>query len=204
MYSPSRSPLPTPSPPDSSGSSQCTRPEHLSSASHLGSTILSSNSLICSSDSVILLLILSSVFFTSFIVLFITLGLFFSSSKCFLNISCIFFKCAFTLFPRFWIIFTIITLNALSGRLPTSSSFIWPYVFLPCSFICNILLCNLIFSNLLYLWSPFCRLQGHSSSCFCCLTRGECIGSEACVGFLMVKTGASALVVGAESFPSNW
>ena len=36
MYSPSRSPLPPPSPPDSSGSSQCTRPEHLSHASHLG------------------------------------------------------------------------------------------------------------------------------------------------------------------------
>ena len=30
MYSPSPSPLPPPSPPDSSGSSQCTRPEHLS------------------------------------------------------------------------------------------------------------------------------------------------------------------------------
>ena len=36
MYSPSRSPLPPPSPPDSSGSSQCTRPEQLSHASHLG------------------------------------------------------------------------------------------------------------------------------------------------------------------------
>ena len=33
---PSRSPLPPPSPPDSSGSSQCTRPEHLSHASNLG------------------------------------------------------------------------------------------------------------------------------------------------------------------------
>ena len=32
MYSPSWSPLPPPSPPDSSGSSQCTRPEHLSHA----------------------------------------------------------------------------------------------------------------------------------------------------------------------------
>ena len=29
IYSPSRSPLPPPSPPHSSGSSQCTRPEHL-------------------------------------------------------------------------------------------------------------------------------------------------------------------------------
>ena len=36
MYSPSRSPLPHPFPPNSSGSSQCTRPEHLSYASHLG------------------------------------------------------------------------------------------------------------------------------------------------------------------------
>ena len=36
MYSPSRSPLPPPSPPDPSGSSQCTRSEHLSYASNLG------------------------------------------------------------------------------------------------------------------------------------------------------------------------
>ena len=36
MYSPSQSPLPPPSLPDSSGSSQCTRPEHLSHASSLG------------------------------------------------------------------------------------------------------------------------------------------------------------------------
>ena len=36
MYSPSRSPLPPPSPPYPSGSSQCTRPEHLTHASHLG------------------------------------------------------------------------------------------------------------------------------------------------------------------------
>ena len=36
MYSPSWSPLPPPSPPHPSGSSQCTRPEHLSHASNLG------------------------------------------------------------------------------------------------------------------------------------------------------------------------
>ena len=35
-YSPSRSPLPPPSPPDPSRSSQCTRSEHLSHASILG------------------------------------------------------------------------------------------------------------------------------------------------------------------------
>ena len=36
MCSPSRSPLPPPSPPDPSGSSQCTRSEHLSHTSNLG------------------------------------------------------------------------------------------------------------------------------------------------------------------------
>ena len=36
MCSPSRCPLPPPSPPDPSGSSQCTRPEYLSHASNLG------------------------------------------------------------------------------------------------------------------------------------------------------------------------
>ena len=36
MYSPSRSPLPPPSLPDPSGSSQCTRSEYLSHASNLG------------------------------------------------------------------------------------------------------------------------------------------------------------------------
>ena len=36
MYSPSQSPLPPPSLPNSSGFSQYTRPEHLSHASHLG------------------------------------------------------------------------------------------------------------------------------------------------------------------------
>ena len=36
MYSPSQSPLPPPSPPNPSGSSQCTRSEHLSHASDLG------------------------------------------------------------------------------------------------------------------------------------------------------------------------
>ena len=36
IYSPSQSPLPHPSPPDPSGSSQCTSPEHLTHASNLG------------------------------------------------------------------------------------------------------------------------------------------------------------------------
>ena len=43
MYSPSRFPLPPPSLPDASGSSQCTRPEHLSHASKLGYFIHTEN-----------------------------------------------------------------------------------------------------------------------------------------------------------------
>ena len=43
MYSPSRFPLPPPSLPNASGSSQCTRPEHLSHASNLGYFIHTEN-----------------------------------------------------------------------------------------------------------------------------------------------------------------
>ena len=80
--------------------------------------------------------------------------LFFTSSRSLLNISYIFS----ILFPRFWIIFTIITLNSISSRLPLSSSFVWSGGFLPCSFICCIFLCLLILFHLLCLVSPFCRL----------------------------------------------
>ena len=47
-----------------------------------------------------------------------------------------------------------------SGRVLLSSSFIWSYGSLPCSFTCNLFHCCLILSNLLSLWSPFFRLQG--------------------------------------------
>ena len=64
--------------------------------------------------SVILLLIPSREFLISIIVLFIIVSLLFSSSRSLLNVSCIFS----ILFPRFWIVFTIIFLNSFSGRLP--------------------------------------------------------------------------------------
>ena len=70
----------------------------------------------------------------------------FSSSRSLLNVSCIFS----ILFPRFWIIFTIIPLNSFSGRLPISPSFFWSGGFLPYSFICCVFLCLLILLNLLY------------------------------------------------------
>ena len=88
------------------------------------STILSSNSLfhsfLCLTYQ---LLIPSIIFFISVIVLFITVFLFFSYSRSLLNISYIYTICASIVFPRYEVIFTIISLNSFSGRLSTSSLF---------------------------------------------------------------------------------
>ena len=87
--------------------------------------------------------------------------------------------CIFSiLFPRVWIIFTIITLNSFSGRLVISPSLVWSGGFLPCSFICCVFLCLLILLNLLCLGSPFRSLQVHSSCCFWCLPPVGKVGSE--------------------------
>ena len=108
----------------------------------------------------------SREFLISFIMLFIIVCLLFCSSRSLLNVSYIFS----ILFPRFWIIFTIITLNSFSGRLSVSSSFVWSGGFLFCSFICCVFLCLLILLTLLCLGSPFRRLQVCSSCCFWCLS----------------------------------
>ena len=86
-------------------------------SSEVISTILSSNSLIHSSASDILPLIPSRVFLISVIVLFVSVCLFFNSSRSLLINYCIFS----ILVPRFLIIFTIIFLNSFSGSLPVSS-----------------------------------------------------------------------------------
>ena len=127
--------------------------------------------------------------------LFIIVCLLFSYSRSLLNVSYIFS----ILFPRFWIIFTIITLNSFSDRLPISSSFFWSGGFLPCSFLCRIFLCLLILFILLCLGSPFHRLQVCSSRCFWCLPPVGEVGSVACVGFLVEGTCACVLVGGAGS-----
>ena len=103
-------------------------------------TILSSILLIHSSASDILVLIPSRVFLILVIVLFVSVCLFFHSSRSLLISPCIFF----ILFSRFLIIFTIFILNYFSGSLPISSPFIWTSVFLVCSFICVVLLCLFI------------------------------------------------------------
>ena len=126
------------------------------------STILSSSSLIHSSASDILLLIPSGVFLVSVIVLFVSLCLFFISSRSLLIDSCIFSL----LFLTFWIIFAFIIPTSFSDSLPISSSFIWPCVSLSCSFVQYFsVFLLLLFKNLL-LKPPLPRLHSQIlSSC---------------------------------------
>ena len=84
--------------------------------------------------------------------------LFFKSSRSLFSISCILSVYASILFPISWIIFTIITLNSFSGRLPTYTSLIILLGIYSCSFIWDIVICHLILSNFLY-----CGL--HSTDC---------------------------------------
>ena len=109
-------------------------------SSEVISTILSSSSVIHSSVSDILKLIPSRVFLISVIVLFVSVCLFFNSSRSLSIDSCIFYL----LFSKFLITFTIFILNFFSGSLPISSSFILTSVFLVCPFICVVFLCLFI------------------------------------------------------------
>ena len=154
------------------------------------STILSSRSLIRSSASVILALIPSREFLISFIVLFIIVCLLFTSSRSLLNVSYIFS----ILFPRFRIIFTIITLKSFSGRLPNSSTFVRSGEFLPCSFICWFFLCLLILLNLLCFVSPFCRPLIRTSRFFWCLSPVAKVVSVHWVDLLVEGSSACVLV----------
>ena len=90
-----------------------------------------------------------------------------------LNLSCIvsilvsrLFICNSILFSIFWIIFTIIIQNSLSGRFPISSSFVWFGGHLSCSFakLLRIFLCLFILFKLLCLRWPFCILAVCGSS----------------------------------------
>ena len=127
------------------------------------STILSSTSLILSSASFILLFVPSRVFFLSHLLHYSLYIESFIFSKSVLNLSCIFsifvsrlFICDSILFSRFWIIFTIIIRNSLSGRFPIS--LVWFGGHLSCSFTCWVFLCLFILFILLCLGWPFCIL----------------------------------------------
>ena len=87
------------------------------------------------------------------------------SFRCLLKLSCIFsilvsrlFICNSILFSRFWIIFTVIIWNSLSGRFPISSSIVWFGGHLSCSFTYWVFLCLFILFILLCLGWPFCIL----------------------------------------------
>ena len=74
---------------------------------------------------------LKCIFYFNYCV-FIADCLIFVSSRSLLNTFCIFsihtsilFIYTSILFLKFWIIFTILTLNSFSGRLPMSSPFVW-------------------------------------------------------------------------------
>ena len=128
------------------------------------STILSSNSLILSSASVILLYVASRVFWSHLLHYSLYIDSFISS-RSLLNLSCIFSMLVSKLFiydsifiSIFWIIFTTIIQNSLSGRFPISSSFVWFSGHLSCSFTCWVFLCLFILFILLSLGCPFCIL----------------------------------------------
>ena len=105
---------------------------------------------------------LSRVFYALFIIYWLS----FISSRSLLNLSYIFlilvsrlFICDSILISRFWINFTIIIQNSLSGRFPISSSFVWFGGHLSCSFICWLFLCLFILFKLLSLGCLYGFLQ---------------------------------------------
>ena len=125
------------------------------------------------------------------------------SSSSLLIISCIFFICAFILFLRSRIIFTIITLIYFSGRLPVCTLLICSSVVLFCSFIWSIFSSHPLSFNFLCLWSLFHRLQDCSSPWFfVCPLVGKA-GLEPYEDFLLEGTSACLLVFGAGSCPSG-
>ena len=79
---------------------------------------------------------------------------FFISCRSLVNISCLFSIFASILFPRSWIIFTIIILNSFSGRLPVSISFSCFSGILSYPFIFDKTFCFVIVIN--FLWYGFC------------------------------------------------
>ena len=96
------------------------------------------------SASVILLLIPSTVLFNS-------VCLFFSSCRSLISISCISSTFDSILYPRSWIIFTIIILNPFPWRLPISTLFSCFSGVLSCPLIWGIAYCFFIVINFPYM-----------------------------------------------------
>ena len=128
----------------------------------------------------------------------------FISSRSLLNLSCIFsilvsrlFICNSILFSRFWIIFTIIIQNSLSGRFPISSSFVWFVGHLPSSFTCWVFFCLFILFILLRLGSLSLFWQFVEFSLLWSFLAVGGVVLVACQGFLVREACVCVLVGGA-------
>jgi len=128
----------------------------------------------------------------------------FISSRSLLNLSCIFsilvsrlFSCNSNLFSRFWIIFTIIIQNSLSGRFSISSCFVWFGGHLSGSFTCWVFLCLFILFISLCLGWLFCILAVDGSFLLWRFLAVSGVGRVACQGFLVREACVSVLVRGA-------
>ena len=136
-----------------------------------------------------------------------------SSSMSLSNISCIIwilfsrlFICNSILFSIFWIIFTIIFLNAFSDRLPISSSFVWFGVHLSYSFTWWIFICLFILFWLLCLGWPYCMLEVCGSSLLWRFLPVGGVTSVGCQSFLVREACVNILLggVGSLLFGVHW
>ena len=112
--------------------------------------------------------------------------------------------CASILFPKFWIIFNIITPNNVSDRLPISSLCVLFFFFYhtPSSAAC---LSIFSFCLIYCVWTfhSACRLEGHSSSCLWSLLPVGGVELGPCEDFLVRGTDACFLVGVAASWFSK-
>lgn len=89
----------------------------------------------------------------SVIAFFYSVWLLFIFSNSLFKTPCNCLLCAFILFLSSWIIFTIITLSPLSGRLPIVTSLSCSSGVLSCCFVWNMFLCHLILLKFLFIFS---------------------------------------------------
>ena len=113
------------------------------------------------------------------------------------------FICNSILFSRFWIIFTIVIQNSLSGKFSISSSLVWFGGHLSCSFTYWVFLCLFILFILLCLGWPFRILAVCGSSLLWRFLAVGGVGRVAYQGFLVREACVGVLMGGAGSLLSG-
>ena len=134
-----------------------------------------------------------SVFLISLIVFFITVYFFFSSCRSLLNIWCIFLIHDFVLFLKFWITFTIMTLNFFRYIAYIIFDF-WSCEFYLVPLSGTSFSVFSVFCNLLHLKSSFCKLHQLYSSCFLYLLPVGEVCPVSYVSFVVGGIGSWTLV----------